>query len=197
MAFVRRYEDFEVRDMLKTSESSLSPVSGQQGHARGLHAMTPGGLSQGDQLNRVTKLAGETNKQFQNRGGTKTTGAFRNQLHQAAAACQALNSPAGQAALTLLDDPSHTASKLRVTLTVANITELAALSIAASTQGTSVTKGDATVSRRVATGVQVILDRDAGGDRLHIQTCYPLYQSALISAWEVSDKTNKTVIARG
>ena len=145
MAFARKYEYFEVRQMLKDAEGVASPVTGQGGHSRGLHAMSPGHLDKTAQLDRVTKRVGESNNQFKNRGGTGKTGAFKTLLQQGSAACEAMNSAAGQAALAVFDDVAHAGKRLRISIQVAGVKEAGFLPGTLAPHSTTVKKGDAAV----------------------------------------------------
>jgi hypothetical protein len=196
MAFARKYEYFEVRDMLKRAEGVASPVTGQGGHARGLHAMSPGHLDKAAQLDRVTKRPGESNNQFKNRGGTGKTGAFKSLLQQGSAACEALNSAAGQAALAVFDDIAHAGKKLRISIQVAGIKEAGFLPGTLAPHSTTVKKGDAAVSTLATTGVMMIIDRGANSATMQIQTCYPLSDPTATS-WDVVEMPAKTQVASG
>lgn len=198
MAIARRYETFEVRAMLQGAEGVASPITGVGAHSRGLHALrTQGGtgVNRGEMMLRTHKQTGESNSQFKNRGGAVQTSAFANLIQQSDAACQALNSVTGQAALSVLDDSTYSGKKLRVTLEVNNLKEIGFLSAGPGKMST-VGKNDGTVLNTSAKGVRIILDRAGGASTIHIQTCFPL---AMLStpAYTVTDMTANTVVAAG
>lgn len=196
MAFARKYEYYEVRDMLKTAEGANSPVTNQGGHSRGLHAMTAGGLDLAAQLHRVTKAPGESNSQFKNRGGTGKTGAFKTLLQQGSAACEGLNSTAGQAALAVFDDAAHAGKKIRIVLSVSGIKESGFLPGTLSPHATTVKKNDVAVQTLATSGVQLILDRGANGTSFQIQTCYPL-TDPFVTNWDAKEMPANVVLASG
>ncbi|MBT9554523.1 MAG: hypothetical protein IV100_00785 [Myxococcales bacterium] len=198
MAIARRYETFEVRGMLQGAEGVASPVTGAGAHSRGLHALkTPGGtgVNHSDMMYRTHKQVGESNNQFKNRGSAAQTSAFANLIQQADAACQGLNSPTGQAALGVLDDPTYSGRKLRVTLDVNNLKEIGFLGLGSGKMST-VSKTDMSVISTSAKGVRLIFDRDGGSTAIHIQTCFPLAILAT-PAYSVIDMTSKAVVANG
>jgi len=196
MAFARKYEYFEIRQMLKDAEGAASPVTGKGGHSRGLHAMSPGHLDKAAQLDRVTKRVGESNSQFKKRGATKT-GAFKTLLQQGSAACEAMNSPACQAALALFDDAMHVGKKLRISIQVAGIKEAGFLPGTLAPHSTTVKKGDTAVTMVGATtGVMMIVDRGANATTIQIQTCYPLSDPTATN-WQVVEMPSNTQIAAG
>jgi len=195
MAFARKYEYYEVRQMLQNAEGTASPVTGKGGHSRGLHAMSPGHLDEAAQLDRVTKRPGESNNQFKKRGAVKT-GAFKTQLQQGSAACEALNSSAGQAALAVFDNATHAGKKLRITLQLAGVKEAGFLPGTLAPHSTTVKKGDAAVTTLATTGVMVIVDRGAHATTMQIQTCYPLSDPTTTN-WEVVEMPSQAQIASG
>lgn len=198
MAIARRYETFEVRGMLQGAEGVASPVTGAGAHSRGLHALkTPGGVgvTRGDMMYRTHKQVGESNSQFKNRGSAVQTSAFANLIQQADAACQALNSVTGQAALAVLDDPTYSGQKLRVTLEVNNLKEIGFLGLGPGKMST-VHKTDVAVQNTSAKGVRLILDRAGGSTAIHIQTCFPLAMLAS-PAYTITDMTSQAVVAAG
>ncbi|HKE93749.1 MAG TPA: hypothetical protein VKB34_05545 [Povalibacter sp.] len=182
--------------MLKDAEGRASPVTGKGGHARGLHAMSPGHLDEAAQLDRVTKRGNETKKQFKKRGGVGTTGAFKTLLQQGSAACEALNSDAGQAALAVFDNPAHAGKKLRINMEISGIKEAGFLPGTLAPHSTKVKQGDASVSTMATTGVMIVIDRGANGATLQIQTCYPL-SGGTATSWKVQEMPSQTVIASG
>lgn len=195
MPIARTYEYYEVRDMLKKAEQTNSPVTNERGHGRGLHAMSPGWLDRAHQLDRVTKRPNESNNQFKKRGAGRT-GAFMNQIQQGSAACEALNSPTGQAVLAVFDDPAHAGKRIRVVITVTGIKESGFLPGTLAPHATLVKKGDAAVQTLVTNGVLLILDRGPNGTSAHIQTCYPS-SDAVASSWSAIDFATKAVLASG
>lgn len=180
MPMARRYQTFEVRRMLQTAEHAPSPATGVGAHSRTLHAgATPGGIgaTPTNMMDRTHKRPGETNKQFSKRPGTTgTTSSFKNQLQQADAVCQALNSAKGQQALRQLDLSTHAARNLRLSIEFGPIKEAGFLPGSGAAPMSTVKKSDAGIKRPVggAAGVRVILDRGAGQNAFHIQTCMPL-----------------------
>ncbi len=197
MPFARNYEYSEVRSMLQSAEGAPSPVTNQAGHSRTLHAMSVGGLNRQAQMHRVTKAVGESNNQFKARGGTGTTGAFLNKIQQGSAACEALNSPTGQAALAIFDDPAHSGKPVRITLEVAGVKEAGFLPGSVAPHATKVKKNDAAVQTVATTGVMLILDRGSNGASFQIQTCYPLNVVPCIGKWNAVDNSTKISLGFG
>jgi hypothetical protein len=195
MAFARKYEYFETRQMLKDAEGVASPVTGMGAHSRSLHGMSIGHLDEASQLDRVTKRPGESNNSFKKRGATKT-GAFKTLLQQGSAACEALNSSTGQAALALFDNMTHAGKKLRMTLQIAGVKEAGFLPGTITPHCTTVKKGDASVNTVATTGVMIIIDRGANANKMHIQTCYPL-SDPMLSNWDVVEMPSKTLVGNG
>jgi hypothetical protein len=201
MPIARRYQSFEVREMLQRAEHAPSPVTGIDAHSRSLHAMrTPHGVGvdQAEMLHRTHKMPAESNKQFKNRGGAVRTSTFPNLLQQADAACQALNSPLGQRALSVLDSPVHAGKNLRLTLEFGPIREAGFLPASGAPHMHTVHKNDAKVQAPAggATGVCLIADRGAGGTALHMQTCYPL-DALPVSKFVIRDMTAQIDIMSG
>lgn len=180
MPMARMYQTFEVRQMLQRAEHSPSPVTGIGAHSRTLHAgATPGGVgaTPASMMDRTHKRPGESNTQFSNRPGTSgTTSAFKNQLQQADAVCQALNSAKGQQALRSLDMPAYAAHNVRLTIEFGPIKEAGYLPGSGAAPMATVKKADAAIRRPAGgtAGVRVIMDRGAGQNTFHIQTCMPL-----------------------
>jgi hypothetical protein len=200
MAFHRKYETYEVRELLRNAEGVASPVTGQGAHARSLHAKaTPGGqgVTTAGMLDRVTKRPKESNKAFKKRDGKTLTSAFPNLILQGAAATQALNSTAGQAALALFDDVNYTGAPLRIWLRVMNIKEHGFLPATCAPSVILAKKKVTTLQTSVTTGVVMIIDRGAGAQKLHIQTCYPDSNPKNTTAWSVTNKATKVDIATG
>ena len=161
-----------------------------------MHAMSRHGLDKAAQLHRVTKAPGESNKQFEKRGGTGKTGAFKSLLKQGSAACEGLNSPAGQDALAIFDDTAHAAKKIRGVLSVAGVKEAGFLPGTLAPHSTNVKKGDAAVQTLATAGVQLFLDRGAAGTTFQIQTCYPLADPFLTN-WNAVEMPGKIALAAG
>lgn len=179
MPMSRRYQTPEVRLMLQTAEHKPSPVTGVGAHSRTLHAgATPGGLgaTPTNMMDRTHKRTGESNKQFSKRGGAARTSSFKNQLQQADAVCQALNSIKGQQALRQLDAVSHAGKNLRVTIQHGPIVEAGFLPGSTVAKMSTVHKSQASVQRPAGgtAGIRLIIDRGAGQKSFHIQTCMPL-----------------------
>jgi hypothetical protein len=179
MPMARRYQAFEARQLLQKAEHQPSPVTGKDAHSRTLHAgATPGGLgaTPTNMMQRTHKNVGESNRQFSRRGGTPRTSSFKNQLHQADAVSQALNSVKGQMALRVLDMPTHAGLALRTTIEFGPIKEAAFMPGSAIAPMTTVHKNDAGIQKPVGgvAGIRLILDRGAGQSTFHIQTCMPL-----------------------
>ena len=158
--------------------------------------MSPGHLDKTAQLDRVTKRVGESNNQFKNRGGTGKTGAFKTLLQQGSAACEALNSAAGQAALAAFDDATHAGKRLRISMQVAGVKEAGFLPGTLAPHSTTVKKGDAAVTTLATTAVMMIVDRGANATTMQIQTCYPL-SDPTVTKWDVVEMPAKTQIASG
>lgn len=199
MAMARQYQSFEVRAMLQAAEGANSPVTGVAAHSRVLHAQaTPGGLGTDPaaMMLRTHKQVGESNTQFSNRGGTTRTSAFGNQLQQADAVCQALNSLKGQAALAVFDSPAHAAVGLRATIDFGPIRQMGFLEGSGASPMKTVAKTDVAIQKPVggAAGIRVILDRGANLKTFHIQTCMPLDTLAM-SKYDV--KQGNVSIANG
>lgn len=179
MPMARHYQSFEVRAMLQNAEGVNSPVTGVAAHSRTLHAQaTPGGegTTPGAMMLRTHKQVGESNSQFNNRGGTGKTSAFGNLLQQADAVCQALNSMKGQAALGVFDNPTHAAVPLRATIDFGPLKQMGFLPGSGAAPMKTITKTDALIQKPVggAAGIRLILDRGANQNSFHIQTCMPL-----------------------
>ena len=179
MAMARRYQTYEVRKMLQTAEHKPSPVTGKGAHSRTLHASaTPGGVGATPMtmLDRTHKRPGESNSQYKNRDGSGVTSAFKNQLQQSDAVCQALNSTKGQQALRQFDLPAHAAKNLRLTIEYGPIKEAGFLPGAAAAPMSKSHKNSPVIHRPAGgtAGIRVIIDRGAGQNTFHIQTCMPL-----------------------
>ena len=195
MPFERRYETFEVRQLLQAAEGAASPVTGAGAHSRSLHAQrTPGGVGvdSADMVHRTHKGVGESNSAFKNRGGAARTSAFANLLQQAEAACQALNSPTGQRALRVFD--LHLHANLRMTLDVGGIVEASFIADSGAQRMATIGKDQAAVNRPNAAGVRLIVDRGLGQAKIHIQTCFPL-DALDASSFEVVDRGTNTTLA--
>ncbi len=187
--------------MLQQAENSPSPVTNVGAHSRTLHAMrTPGGVgvTKNDMMLRTHKQPGESNNVFKNRGGAVRTSTFKNLLQQADAACQALNSVKGQAALAVLDSPVHAGKNLRVTLEVGPIREAGFLNATPAPRMHTVHKTHGAVQTPTggAAGVRIILDRVAHGTEIHVQTCFPL-DTLPTSKYSVRDMNAQADIAFG
>ena len=188
--------------MLQKAEHQPSPVTGVGAHSRTLHAgATPGGLgaTPTNMMQRTHKTVGESNSQFKNRGGTPRTSSFKNQLHQADAVSQALNSAKGQLALGVLDMPTHAALALRTTIEFGPIKEAAFMPGSSIAPMTTVHKNDATIQKPMGgvAGIRLILDRGANQSTFHIQTCMPLDTMA-VTKYEVKNMAHGGgVVAQG
>jgi hypothetical protein len=198
MVMARKYEHFEVRDLLRNAEGTASPITGKGGHSRGLHAMSPQVFDKASQLDRVTKRPDESNSRFKKRGGTKTTGAFMNVIQQSSAATQALNSTYGQNSLAVFDDLAHASVPVRIVLAVVGIKEADFIPGSLAPHSTTVTQGETSVTVVGSTsGVQLILDRAAGATSFQIQTCYPLSGATVSTNWKAENYTDKTELGSG
>lgn len=201
MPFQKRYEYYEVRDLLKLAEGVDSPLTNAPAHSRTLHATAAGGTegaTAANMLNRVTRQVGESGNAFRRRGGVSTTGAFATRLLQGSAACEALNSTAGQAAMAVFDDPTNAALNLRLELTVPITREQGFLPASGAPSFSSVRQGDAAVTQTQATcGIKMIIDRATGATVLHIQTCYPIGGVVSAAAWEIKNMATRAVVAAG
>lgn len=201
MPFAKHYEIFEVGAMLRAAEGTNSPVTGQAGHSRGLHATSGGGTTGATMvamLDRVTKRPNESNSQFKQRDGTGKTGAFATQVLQISAATQALNSGPGQAALAVLDDPTHAGAPLRIVMTIPIAKEYGFLASSGAPSYATVKKNDVAVTRvQASCSINMIIDRGAGGTTLQIQTCYPVDGVGIPASWSVKNFATKTVVAQG
>lgn len=202
MPFARRYESWEVRRLLQSSEGAPSPVTTAPAHARNLHAMTATAgrtdTFRNGMMHRTHKAPGESNNQFRARGGAVQTSAFNNLLFQAAAVMQAFNSPAGQAAFAVFDDPAHAGQSLRLTLDYSGITE----------SGFGVDDGTAPGMQRAhrnapalatipgASGVRIIIDRGSTTAEPFVQTCFPL-DTPGATRWSVVAMPGSTPVANG
>nr|WP_314621577.1 hypothetical protein [uncultured Noviherbaspirillum sp.] len=195
MSFARKYEYFEIRPMMANAGKTDSPLTGQHGHAQSLHAMSPGNLGKAQQLDRVTKRAGESNNQFKRRGAG-ATGAFLNQVQQGFAVCEALNSPLGQVALVVLDSAANMGKNIRIVLTVAGVKEAGFLPGTLAPHATAVAKGDTNVQTKSTSGVKLILDRSAHATSFHIQTCYPLTDPTT-GSWTATEFPDQQLLASG
>ncbi|BBO89327.1 hypothetical protein [Desulfosarcina ovata] len=202
MAYARKYETYEVRELLKGAEGVVSPVTGQDAHSRILHAKSihgGEGVTDTDMLDRVTWMGSESKNAFKKRGGKTLTSAFPNLILQGSAATQALNSTAGQNGLAVFDSPAHTGKKLRLFLKVANIKEhgflpeTTAPSVVLAKGGKK--KNTSNLGTGVTTGVVMIVDR--GMSEIHIQTCYPNSQVPAQTSWSVTDMATKVKLASG
>ena len=191
MPLARTYESWEVRDFMRKSEGSPSPVTGADAHARVLH----GGSTDHGKMSSVTtgmhhrthKQTGESNNQFKNRGGTARTSAFDNLIFQSAAVTQAFNSPFGQGALAVLDDPANAGKKMRLVLEFAGIGESDFMNTGSGPSMKTVHKNDTSVSSVPgAAGVKVIVDKGPATTEPFIQTCFPLNVCAA-SSYTVTD----------
>ena len=202
MPFRHKYQTYEVRRLLQQAENQPSPITAKPAHSRGLHAgkIHGGeGASKADMMTRTHKQAGESNRTFKNRGGAVRTSTFKNLIQQSDAACQALNSPYGQAAMGVLDIVAHANKSLRVTLTVGPIREAGFLRASAATPMKTVHKTEAAVRTPAAGagGVMVIIDRVAGQREIHIQTCYPVATLPRGCSYVVQNMATRAQIARG
>jgi hypothetical protein len=201
MPFVKQYEYFEVRQMLRDAEGVASPVTGVGAHSRVLHAKaTPGGVGTTDtqMVDRTHKRVGESNSQFGNRGGVPKTSAFKNLLQQGSAACEALNSTAGQAALAIFDSGAHAGINLRMSLDVPITREMGFMPFSGAPSLQISTKTTAGVDKTQNTsGVRLIIDRGAGAGAMHIQTCIPLGGAAPVPAWSVVSMPGSAAVANG
>jgi hypothetical protein len=200
MPYRRVYEAFEVRKLLQDAEGTASPVTNAPAHSRGLHATrTPGGTGvvKSDMYLRTHKQVGESNSQFNNRGGAVQTSAFANLIQQAEAATQALNSMKGQTGLGVLDEPAYAGIKVRLVLTIGGIKESSFIAGAVVPTMTTVHKSQAVVATLVngASGVKVIIDRAPGAPNIFIQTCYPLPNA--IDSYEAKNYDTNSLIAQG
>jgi hypothetical protein len=201
MAYARTYEEYEVRDLLRSAEGVASPVTGAPAHSRGLHAAS---LHGGEGITKTALSARADTMGMSNSQraalGIKTVGAssmFPNLIMQSAAATQALNSGTGQAALAVFDSTAANLP-LRMTLTVSGVKESSFIDAAKAPSVTYVTKGNAPVPQTaVTTGVKLIIDRDAGAGTIFIQTCIPLNTPGVGSSWEVKNHAANTVIGNG
>jgi hypothetical protein len=198
MAYKRKYEDYEVRALLKNAEGVASPVTGAPAHSRSLHAQS---LQGGDGISEAALVARVDTTGLSNAQKKKVPSAssmFPNLVMQSAAAVQALNSTTGQAALATFDDPANATKLLRMTLQMANIKEAGFLEATAAPTVTYVNKGNGPVAQTTATtGVRLIIDRDNGANSIFIQTCIPLNTPGAGSSWEVKDWGTKAVLASG
>lgn len=201
MPFAKKYESFEVREMLRNAEGVASPVTGAGAHSQTLHAKaTPGGRGATTvaMLDRTHKRPGESNNAFKNRDGKPVTSAFSSLIHQAAAACDALNSTTGQTALAVFDNGAHVGSNIRLTLNVPVLREHGFLPASNAPSLLVAAKTAANVDRTQNTsGVRLIIDRAAGAGTMHIQTCIPLGGAAPAASWEAKDMGTSTVLANG
>jgi hypothetical protein len=196
MPYARKYESYEVRDLLKNAEGKDSPVSNAPAHSRGQHAQSlhgGEGITKTDLVNRVA-TAGKTKKAAKKLPGASSM--FPNLIVQSAAAVQALNSATGQAALAIFD--AHAGKKLRMTLNCSNIKEQGFLPGTKAPPVTVAVKAAApTATSSATTGVRLIIDRDDARSQIFIQTCIPLNTPNLASSWKVEDYTTHTEIASG
>lgn len=201
MPFARQYEYFEVRTLLRNAEGVASPVTGVGAHSRSLHAKaTPGGqgATGAAMLHRTHKVAGESNNQFKNRGGTAKTSAFKNLVQQASAATEALNSAKGQAALAVLDDATHSGKNLRLSMDIPVTAEMGFLPASGAPSLTVAHKDSPALDKTQNTSaVRLIIDRGPGGTALHIQTCIPLGGVAPVPSYSVKDMATNAVVSAG
>ena len=200
MPFVRIYEQFEVRQLLQSVEGVRSPVTGKEAHSRDLHAKSvlgSGGTQDNRMLHRTHRSPGESASSYSRRG-QPITSAFANLVQQGSATCDALNSPAGKAALAVFDDAKHVGKKLRMTLTVPVTREMGFLpgsgapSLHVSTQDSPV------VDKSQNTAViRLIIDRAPNSQRMHIQTAIPMGGPAPAASWSIVEKPSNTAVASG
>lgn len=189
MPCAREYPSYEIRKLLQDAEGTNSPVTNKPAHSRSKHALakdpTLGGIDAttiSGLRHRTTQNPGESNNAFKNRDGVGTASAFKSLLAQADAAGQALNSPVGQQALAVFDDPTKAGHKLRVMLNFAPIRQFGFLPASPSSgivksQKDPVTKiGAVDINVNVAAGVRLILDAIGGSGVFTIQTCIPIDQ---------------------
>lgn len=201
MAFARKYESWEVRAIMQNSEGKASPVTGAQAHSRVYHGATTdtGKMSQfgSRMIHRTHKAAGESNSQWKSRGGSPKTSAFDNLIFQATAVAQALNSPTGQSALAVFDNPSYSTLKLRLTLVISGIEESDFMGTGRAPGMRMSDKHHSTaMSVPGAAGVRVIVDKGPATTEPFIQTCFPL-DVCSGSSYEVKDMVAGTVVASG
>lgn len=198
MPFTKRYDSFEVRSLMQTSEGTDSPVTGRAAHARSLHGGIVGvggaAATTASMMHRTHKTAGETTKSFKLRRGTPLTSSFKNVLQQSSAVTQALNSPMGQAVMRVFDR-APTLS-LRATLEVAGIIEAGFLPASGTPLAKKVRTKDTEVTTGGGNGVRVIVDRGANSQKMTIQTCFPLIDCKG-SSYTVEALPGKLVIEQG
>lgn len=201
MPFAKQYEYFEVRTLLKNAEGAASPVTGAGAHSRVLHAKSvtgSGGTQDAVMVDRTNLRPGESGRAARLRGSVPTSSAFPNLLQQGSAACEALNSVAGQAALAIFDNAAHTASNLRLTLNVPVTREMGFLPASGAPSLHVSTRTSAVVDKTQNTsGVRLIIDRAAAGAVMHIQTCIPLGGAAPAASWNVVSKPGDVPVANG
>jgi hypothetical protein len=198
MPFTKRYDSFEVRSLMQTSEGTASPATGAAAHARSLHGGIVGvggaAATTASMMHRTHKAAGESNKSFKRRGGVVQTSSFKNVLQQSSAVTQALNSPMGQAVMRVFDR-APTLS-LRATLEVAGIIEAGFLPASGIPLAKTVHKNDTKVTTGGGDGVRVIVDRGANSQKMTIQTCFPLI-GCTGSSYKVEALPGTLVIEQG
>ena len=201
MPFAKRYEYFEVRTMLQGAEGVVSPVTGQAAHSRILHAKSvagSGGTQDAVMVDRTNLRPGESGRAARARGSVPTSSAFPNLLQQGSAACEALNSPTGQAGLAVFDDPAHLGSNLRLTINVPITREMGFLPASGAPSLHVSTRASTVVDKTQNTsGVRLIIDRAAAGLVMHIQTCIPLGGAAPAATWNVISKPGDVAVANG
>jgi hypothetical protein len=197
MAYAKKYESYEVRELLKSAEGNASPVTGAAAHSRGLHAQSlhgGEGVSKTDLVDRVDTTGLSKN---QKKKVPSASSMFPNLIQQGAAATEALNSKTGQAGLKVFDTTAK-GKLLRLVLTVANIKEAGFLPGTMAPTVTYAKKGDApTAQSSATTGVTMVVDRDEIHSKIFIQTCVPMSATGVTSNWNVKEFPAKTDIASG
>ena len=195
--FARRYEYWEVRDLLQSAEGAASPLTGKGAHSQTLHAMSPGRVGEADVMDRIVKRSNESNTSFKKRAA-QTVGAFATRLQQGSAACEALNSAEGQKALAALDALGAGSYRLSMSLPISR--EAGFLPASGAPSFNKAVKGDAALTWSVKPcNIVMIVDcvKGAGTDRLHIQTCFPDDKPGASSSWTVQDWSSKATVASG
>jgi hypothetical protein len=200
MPFARIYEEYEIRTMLQQSEISKSPTSTAKkkpkGHARSLHALSPSDVTMNLETKKrvgegaataANSLKGLEDRVNNAKSAKVESSAFATLIQQASAATQALNSPKGQEALRELDSK---APPSRLTLTVAmRPLESSYAPRAVGISTTHVRREDPADAKSAVktitaatTAVILVLETRLQGT-LHIQSCYPSDDTALVSGF--------------
>lgn len=198
MPYQRIYEEYEVRELLQRSEVNNSPRTGAAAHSRSLHAQTASTNASSAEtqalLGNGASTTGTSMMELRRRVHTannanQQSSAFLTLIHQASAATHALNSVQGQAALGWLD--ANPGAPRRVVLRVAGRPDESTFARNAvgisSTHIRRAIHNDRTSQVRTitsaTTGVVMVLDSGAPHGGLHIQTCYPSNDPAIVSGF--------------